>query len=413
MEWIEQLGKVIEFLCVYYATVLLRCALISIPVLVLILVLRKTVLKNSVFSRGAVWLILIPVLFTGRMHFYYETSIGVRGFIWTQEFFSRWNWIAVVYMGIAFVLLLIKLVRRIRLNRHIKKLPISQMCGEKISVSDGRHTPFSTGLIRTHIVIPAEMISEMAEEDLSTIITHEKTHIRRGHLWILLAWNIIHCLLWINPLFIIAGRRLREDLELICDRVSIQQTGEDPYEYGMVLMKGLRLIGEGASDSRYPVTFARTGEFMQMKRRISQVSAYRPFSNSRVRGVLLGALLLSVVTVAIVKIASYEKNIPIPGGVIYSEKNPELIVQDTSGRILVGCKDKKIYIDGDELLKNYPDIAGKTGQFAVSIGGYMKLPGMGGGGAFGWLEAGDIHKGVIVIPCVQNESAWDKVIRFF
>ena len=43
----------------------------------------------------------------------------------------------------------------------------------------------------------------------------------------------------------------------------------------------------------------------------------------------------------------------------------------------------------------------------------MKLPGMGGGGAFGWLDAGDIHKGVIVIPCVQNESAWDKVIRFF
>ena len=49
---------------------------------------------------------------------------------------------------------------------------------------------------------------------------------------------------------------------------------------------------------------------------------------------------------------------------------------------------------------------------AIELMKYMKLPGMGGGGAFGWLEAEDIHKGVIVIPCVQNESAWDMVIRW-
>lgn len=54
----------------YYVIQLLRCVLLSFPVCAIVFTLRKTVLKNRVFLKGAVWSLFIPVLFMGRMRFF-------------------------------------------------------------------------------------------------------------------------------------------------------------------------------------------------------------------------------------------------------------------------------------------------------------------------------------------------------
>ena len=54
----------------YYAIQLVRCVLISFAVFAVILLLRKTLLKNRGFLKGALWSLLLPVLFAGKMKFF-------------------------------------------------------------------------------------------------------------------------------------------------------------------------------------------------------------------------------------------------------------------------------------------------------------------------------------------------------
>lgn len=62
---------------VYYVVQTLRCMLLSFVVFVFAFTLRKVVLKNRVCLKGALWSLFIPVLFVGRMKFFYENRIGV------------------------------------------------------------------------------------------------------------------------------------------------------------------------------------------------------------------------------------------------------------------------------------------------------------------------------------------------
>ena len=62
---------------VYYVVQLVRCVLLSFVVFACVLILRKTALKNKVFLKGALWSLFIPVLFVGKMKFFYENGIGV------------------------------------------------------------------------------------------------------------------------------------------------------------------------------------------------------------------------------------------------------------------------------------------------------------------------------------------------
>ena len=70
----EFIGKGMELFhlaVVYYGMQLIRCALVSLGVFVVIWILRKTLCKNHVFLKGAVWSLFLPVLFVGKMKFFY------------------------------------------------------------------------------------------------------------------------------------------------------------------------------------------------------------------------------------------------------------------------------------------------------------------------------------------------------
>ena len=66
-------------------------------------------------------------------------------------------------------------------------------------------TPFVYGIFRPKIIIPKYLIEQEGRtcqqddlDELSTILLHEKTHIRQGHLILLAIWNIIRILFWIK-----------------------------------------------------------------------------------------------------------------------------------------------------------------------------------------------------------------------
>lgn len=74
--WDSGIG-LLNVCALYYVIQLLRCVLLSFPVCAIVFTLRKTVLKNRVFLKGAVWSLFIPVLFMGRMRFFFMKTIQV------------------------------------------------------------------------------------------------------------------------------------------------------------------------------------------------------------------------------------------------------------------------------------------------------------------------------------------------
>ena len=95
----EQLHNVFEFVCVYYSTILGFCAIISIFVMGIIMALRSSVFAGHVFGRAALWCMLIPVLFCGKLRAYFETRVGVRTIFRWYSFLSEHRWICAVYMA--------------------------------------------------------------------------------------------------------------------------------------------------------------------------------------------------------------------------------------------------------------------------------------------------------------------------
>ena len=77
-EFLHGLYEFLHFVCVYYATILGFCALMSVIVIGIIMLLRSTLLSKSIFGKAALWALMIPCLFCGKLHFYVETKLGVK-----------------------------------------------------------------------------------------------------------------------------------------------------------------------------------------------------------------------------------------------------------------------------------------------------------------------------------------------
>ncbi len=118
-----------NFCAVYYVIQLVRCVLISFLVFAVVFFLRKTLLKHTVFLKGAIWGLFLPVLFVGKMRFFYENSVGIVVFSWWTGIFINHIWICRLYFCIMFIYI----IRLFYKRRKLKKLVA---CMEKRKVED-------------------------------------------------------------------------------------------------------------------------------------------------------------------------------------------------------------------------------------------------------------------------------------
>ena len=229
--------SLINLCAVYYVIQLVRCVMISFAVFAFVFLLRKTFLKNRVFLKGMLWSLFIPVLFVGKLKFFYENTMGIILFSWWNQILAKHAWISWLYLLVVSVYG----IRLIHRKRKLKKLVAGM---EKRNVEDTLIyitklpvTPSTIGVFSPKIVIPEIMVKEYDRTELQTILLHEKTHIRLGHLFFYFLWDVLRVLLWLNPLLTIGTKFFREDMEEICDWVTIQKSQGKPYAYGQLLLK--------------------------------------------------------------------------------------------------------------------------------------------------------------------------------
>lgn len=136
---------------------------------------------------------------------------------------------------------------------------------QNIYMCDRITTPFILGIFRPHIYVP----SCMGEEQMESVISHERAHLKRGdHFWKPLAFGvlIIH---WFNPLCWLAYRLFCRDIEMACDEKVIRYMNlEQKKQYSKDL---LSFSEQGSFISACPLAFGEVG----VKQRIKLILNYR------------------------------------------------------------------------------------------------------------------------------------------
>lgn len=101
------------------------------------------------------------------------------------------------------------------------------------------NSPMLIGLRRPCIILPSELIAEMAgkENDVCLILHHELVHYKRRDIWYKWVFQTVLCIHWFNPLLYWFHRKFHVDCELACDEmVMTLLTEEGRKAYGNVLL---------------------------------------------------------------------------------------------------------------------------------------------------------------------------------
>ena len=380
--------SMLDFCTVYFMTLLGRCAIFSLPLLAFILLLRW-VLRRSTFAKGAIWAAMLPVLLVGRLSVYYSGSKLYLPLLLWQSWCSGYWWVRYGYLAGVAVSLAVMIHRRRKLHRMLRGLPTEEIDGQTVYLCPLAVSPFTAGVLRPKIVLPTLAQEQLNESELRTILLHEQTHIRLGHLWCFSLWEVLCALLWVNPLLRLAMPKLKEDMEQICDAVTIRHDGGDALAYGGVILKSMALLRD--TSVTLPVAFAGEKDFADAKRRIRQVRDYRPYSRRRVRILAASTACLLLLAVLAIHGVSLPRYTNLTGFTILHVSEDvhftTIYESETEEPPLTLCGDVA-EVDCAAFHALLPEDAPQDGCYYIMWGGFMKLPGIGGALNSIWVDAG-------------------------
>ena len=160
------------------------------------------------------------------------------------------------------VLLLYALISWLLLKR---RLATATLLEDNIRQSEQVGSPFVLGLFRPVIYLPYHI----PEQDLTYVLTHERTHIRRlDHWWKLLGYVLLS-IYWFNPLMWVAYVLFCRDLEGACDEKAIRTLDQQARKGYSTALLNCSIHRRPAAPC--PLAFGEAG----VKSRVKAVMHYR------------------------------------------------------------------------------------------------------------------------------------------
>lgn len=395
VEW-AKIGKLLDFCAAYYTTQLVRCAVFSLVLSGLVLLLRKTFASGRTFFRGMLWSSFLLIPFLGRLKLFYDNTAVLNATWWLTYATMTCQWVDRLYMAGILVAVICIFGKRLCLHRAVARMEKVLWEGTRIRVTDMNITPFAVGLLRPEIVIPQVMLESYDREELKVIVRHEQTHIRLGHLWAGFVWDILRCLLWVNPFLTVIQKQYRADMEDICDRVCIQNGGRTAQEYGRILLKSLKVLRSESEGLLSAVTYAGEGEYRDVRRRMIEIVSFRPYRKKLCTGMVVAAVLSFAALLLAIHTQSYARcNESVDIMVGCFDGKPEIVSHDTEWLSrMISYDDRYVYVER-EAFESFLEENGAYGEIWIVFGGFYKLPGLGGA-----AEA-----------CIYENSSGDSVIQ--
>ena len=217
--------------------------------------------------------------------------------------------------------------------------------------------------------------------------------------------------LMVNPFLTIFQKKFQANLEDICDRVCIQSSVRSAHEYGLVLLKTLKLLRFDSEGRPPAVTYVGEREFADMKRRMGEIASFRPYRKKLCIGVAAIASLMIAVMLLAIHTHSYAKCNKDENILVYeydSEGNAGIL--DYGRRIyqMISYDDSYVYVDR-EAFEDFLDKNNATGDIFIVFGDFYKLPSFSSGRESCLYETGS-DAGVVQIPYQRQISDWMAVL---
>lgn len=411
MSWIQFL-EFTDVCAVYFTLQLVRCVMFSFAWIGLVMLLRKTLFTKLIFAKGILWASFLVVPFLGKMKLFYEDALVLKATWWLTGSIMTYTWIARVYMAVVLISFLYTLVKRARLQRIVSRMKKHAIGGGTVYITDMNITPFAVGLLRPKIILPQIMADNYSRDEIEAIILHEKTHIRLGHLWCYFVWDILRCLLWLDPLLTLCQKYFQEDLEAVCDRVCIQSSGGNAYEYGLLLLKSLKLFRAEQKHISAAAAYAGKRDFKNIKGRMEKIAAFKSYRTIFCRCiVLIAAVCLCIFLMGIDSI-SYARCNDIENMMVYEydAENGNVVIIDSSDRLkrMISYDEDYVYVDSssfEALLREHH----AEREIYIVFGGFQKLPGIGGGGDSCLYQANPDEK-TVRLPYEKVKDNWSMTL---
>lgn len=194
--------------------------------------------------------------------------------------------------------------RAIRNYRVCDDERITAICTHCCKLADLKEVPlvyFGTlddpacvaGILHPAIILNETIIKQLADMELTTVICHEVTHIKRGHILLGRIYDYICILNWFNPLAWIAKKDFAVHCEVDCDRNALasleKEITDTGYANAMIRLLELTTIHTGNEGHG----FSALG-FLLTKRRIELIMS-KPKKTKKVIMTVVLVLLLAIV----------------------------------------------------------------------------------------------------------------------
>ena len=142
--------------------------------------------------------------------------------------------------------------------------------------------PALIGAVAPRLILPADFENLYTPQERELVITHERTHLRRGDTLANAIAILVRCLFWYNPLLHLAARLMRIDQELACDEAVLAQRPDARAAYARALLKTL------LTPARMPVGCAWPAEGEHpLKERVSALGRMEQARKAQRAGTLL------------------------------------------------------------------------------------------------------------------------------
>ncbi|MBQ1978824.1 MAG: TonB family protein [Alistipes sp.] len=271
-----------------------------------------------------------------------------------EEAFPWHDLLGGLFMAGVVVMLLRVVASSVALGRLIARSPKEELQdGVVLVYADHPQTPFSWF---GFVVVGEEDLQENSE----AILAHERAHIRLGHSWDLLLFDLLATMQWFNPAMWLLRRELKAIHEYEADR-AVLDGGADARAYQLLLIK------KAAGERWYSVANSfnhsnlKNRITMMIQKRSSRWAAMKSLLLLPLVGVALGAFAETVYVVTDNKVTTKNETLqPADGGVL------KLRFQDEKGAAMAGvtvvkkgtgegvCSDLKGYAElnvksGDQL----------------------------------------------------------------
>ena len=162
--------------------------------------------------------------------------------------------------------------------------------------------PITIGIRRKLVLLPPEMLAELPDAELRTVIAHEFAHMRRHDFLKNLLYELLSLPVRFHPVFFLTRERLMESREMVCDQMAAGTA--DHQEYARSLLRLASLL-VGGMPARVPhaigifdsTTFER--RVMRLIEKPAQSSALRRFVTAAACAVLGAGICATTVALSV------------------------------------------------------------------------------------------------------------------